>query len=46
MYKESNITSVETETYIEENVSNRMSHMGISMEIKMSLLAKMVKVRF
>ena len=46
MYKESDITSVEAETYIEDNVSNRLSHMGISIEVKMSILAKLVKVRF
>ena len=41
---EADITSVETNTYIEESVSDRYSHLGISAEISASMFAGLVKV--
>ena len=45
-FKEANITSVETNTYIEENVKNRMDHLSISADVSMSLQYGLIKVRF
>ena len=41
---EANITSVETETYIEESISDRYNHLGISAQISASMFSGLVKV--
>ena len=42
---EANITSVETETYIEESISDRYNHLGISAQISASMFSGLVKVK-
>ena len=41
---EADITSVETDTYIEESVTDRTQHMGVSASIQASLFAGLVQV--
>ena len=38
------ITSVETETYIEDSVTDRVSHMSVSAALSISLYAGLIKV--
>ena len=38
------ITSVETETYIEESVTDRVDHMSVSASLSISLYAGLIKV--
>ena len=44
--KEANITSIETDTYIEETVRNRISHMSVNAKLTLSLLFGLIKVWF
>ena len=41
---EANITSVETETYIEESVTDRVSHLSVSAALSISLYGGLIKV--
>ena len=41
---EADITSVETETYIEESVTDRVSHLSVSASLSISLYAGLIKV--
>ena len=41
---EAHITSVETDTYIEETIKDRMNHMSVSAEIEISMFAGLISV--
>ena len=41
---EADITSVETETYIEDSITDRVNHMSVSAELSISLYAGLIKV--
>ena len=41
---EADITSVETETYIEESVTDRVNHLSVSASLSISLYAGLIKV--
>ena len=41
---EANITSVVTDTYIEESVVERTNHMDVSASVKLSMFGGLVKV--
>ena len=43
---QANITSVETDVYIEESIVERASHMSVSASVQLSLFAGLIKVRF
>ena len=43
---EANITSVVTDTYIEESVVERTKHMDVSASVKLSMFGGLVKVSF
>ena len=41
---EADITSVETDTYIEETIIDRMNHMSVEASLKVSLFAGLISV--
>ena len=43
---EADITSVETDAYVEESITDRTKHLGVSASISLSLFAGLIEVSF